>query len=133
MWIIISIILGVIAILSLIFNKIQSDKVRDLKYQLDYKRNQPQKLMIDTDNKVVVYQFMMGISEDSLKQFEDSCKAFIDRDYLVLAVDDTFDVTNLNFNNVDIDTMMKISEHYNIPLSDLIEIYNLNNKVVNAC
>ena len=32
-----------------------------------------------------------------------------------------------------VDTMMKISEYYNIPLSDLIEVYNLNNKVVNAC
>lgn len=112
MWIIISIILGAIAILSLISNTVQSDKIRGLKYQLDYRRSQPQKLMIDTDNKVVVYQFMTGISEDALKQFKDSSKALIDKDYLVLAVDDTFDVTSINFNNVDIDKAMQEWERF---------------------
>lgn len=107
MWIIISIILGAIAILSLISNTVQSDKICGLKYQLDYRKSQPQKLMIDTDNKVVVYQFMTGISEDALKQFKDSSKALTDKDYLVLAVDDTFDVTNINFSDEDIEKAMQ--------------------------
>ncbi|WP_436860465.1 hypothetical protein [Staphylococcus caeli] len=108
MWIITSIILGCIALLSLISGSIKSDKIRSLKYQLDYKRSRPQKLMVDTDNKVVIFQFMTGrLSEDALKQFEDSSKTLIDKDYLVLAVDDTFDVTNINFNNVDKDKAMQ--------------------------
>lgn len=107
MWIIISIILGAIAILSLISNTVQSDKIRGLKYQLDYRRSQPQKLMVDSDNKVVVFQFMNGISEDALKRFEDSSKALIDKDYLVLAVDETFEVTNINFNDEDIEKAMQ--------------------------
>lgn len=107
MWIISSIILGVIAILSLITGNIKSDKIRSLKYQLDYKRSHPQKLMMDADNKVVVFQFMTGISEDALKQFKDISKGLIDKDYLVLAVDDTFEVTNINFNDMDIDKAMQ--------------------------
>lgn len=107
MWIIKSIILGCIALLSLISGSIKSDKIRSLKYQLDYKRSRPQKLMMNTDNKVVVFQFMTGISEDALKQFEDSSKPLIDKDYLVLAVDDTFEVTNINFNDIDIDKAMQ--------------------------
>lgn len=103
MWIIISIILGVIAILSLISNTVQSDKIRSLKYQLDYKRSRPQKLMMDADNKVVVFQFMSGINKDALKQFKNSSKSLIDKGYLVLAVDETFEVTNINFNDEDID------------------------------
>ncbi|MDW4519833.1 hypothetical protein QI033_00505 [Staphylococcus saprophyticus] len=112
MWIIISIILGAIAILSLISNTVQLDKIRGLKYQLDYRRSQPQKLMIDTDNKVVVYQFMTGISEDAFKQFKDSSKALIDKDYLVLAVDDTFEVSNINLNDEDVDKAIKEWERF---------------------
>lgn len=113
MWIITAIIMGVITILSLITGSIKSDKIRSLKYQLDYKRSRPRKLMIDTDNKVVVFQFMTEISEDALKQFEDSSKTLIDKDYLLLAVDDTFDVTNINFNNVDIDKAMQDWKRFN--------------------
>lgn len=107
MWVITSIILGAIAIFSLISNTVQSDKIRGLKYQLDYRRSQPQKLMIDTDNKVVVYQFMTGISEAALKQFKDSSKALIDKDYLVLAVDDTFEVSNIKLNDEEIEKAMQ--------------------------
>lgn len=107
MWVITSIILGCIALLSLISGSIKSDKIRSLKYQLDYKRSRPQKLMMDTDNKVVVFQFMTGISEDTLNQFKDSSKALIDKNYLVLAVDETFDVTSINFNDIDIDKAMQ--------------------------
>lgn len=107
MWVITSIILGSIALLSLITGSIKSDKIRSLKYQLDYKRSRPQKLMMDADNKVVVFRFMSGINEDALKQFKDSNKALIDKDYLVLAVDDTFEVTNINFNDEDIEKAMQ--------------------------
>lgn len=107
MWILTSIILGSIALLSLITGSIKSDKIRSLKYQLDYKRNRPQKLMMDTDNKVVVFQFMTGISEDALNQFKDSSKSLIDKDYLVLAVDETFEVTNINFSDEDIDKALQ--------------------------
>ena len=68
--------------------------------------------MIDTDNKVVVYQFMTGISEAALKQFKDSSKALIDKDYLVLAVDDTFEVSNIKLNDEDIDKAIKEWEKF---------------------
>ena len=107
MWIITSIIFGSIALLNLISGSIKSDKIRSLKYQLDYKKSRPQKLMMDADNKVVVFQFMSGISEGALKQFEDSSKSLIDKGYLVLAVDETFEVTNINFNDEDIEKAMQ--------------------------
>ena len=101
MWIIVSIILGAIAIISIITNTIQSDRIRGLEYQLGYKRNHIQKLMIDTDNKVIVYQFMSSISESALEDFKNTSKTLIDKDYLVLAVDETFEVININLSDED--------------------------------
>ena len=102
MWIIISIILAVITILTLISNAYQSDRIKGLEYQLGYKRDSIQKLMIDTDNKVVVYQFMPGVSKKSLEDFKNASKTLTNKDYLVLAVDETFEVSKINFSDDDI-------------------------------
>ena len=59
--------------------------------------------MMDTDNKVVLFQFVTGeISEEVLNQFEQSSKELVNKDYLVLAVDETFEVTNVKLSDEDI-------------------------------
>ncbi|WIL68935.1 hypothetical protein [Staphylococcus cohnii] len=111
MWVIISIILGCIALLSLISGSIKSDRIQGLEYQLDYKKSRPQKLMMDTDNKVVLFQFVTGkMNEEVLKQFEQSSKELVNKDYLVLAVDETFEVTNVKLSDEDI---RKIKDEFN--------------------
>lgn len=93
-WIIATILLGVIAIVSLIYNAVKDSKIDALEYEVAYGKRTDNEILIDNVNKLIIYQYRQGIlNVDAIERMKEGLDSFSDGEYKVLMVDDTFNVS----------------------------------------
>ncbi|WP_145456458.1 hypothetical protein [Staphylococcus saprophyticus] len=93
-WIIATILLGTIAIVSLIYNAIKDSKIDALEYEVAYGKRTDNEILIDNANKLIIYQYRQGIlNVDAIERMKEGLDSFSDGEYKVLMVDDTFNVS----------------------------------------
>lgn len=92
-WIIATILLGTIAIVSLIYNAIKDSKIDALEYEVAYGEQSDNEITIDNEHMFIVYRYDGQFKEAyELEEMKKGLENFSDGKYKVLIVDNAFDV-----------------------------------------
>lgn len=71
--------------------------------------SRPHKLMMDTENKVMVFRFdRSSISEDKLRQLFDNAKDLKEKGYDILVMDNTFDFSEINISKEEVEKLERV-------------------------
>ena len=113
MWIILTIILAINSMWLLKLNKDLANRNEYLIRQED-NNSRPQKLMMDKENKVIVFRFATSnINENALRQLSDKAKDLKEKGYEILVMDNTFDFSEINIPEEEIKKLKKVLEDNN--------------------
>ncbi len=93
-WIIAAILLGAIAVLSLIYNSIKDTKIDALEYEVAYGKRADNEIIINNEHKIIVCQYRKGIMNPEMaEEIKEGLDNFGNEEYKVLVVDNTFNVS----------------------------------------
>ena len=113
MWIILTIILAINSMWLLKLNKDLANRNEYLIRQED-NNSRPQKLMMDKENKVIVFRFATSnINENALRQLSDNAKDLKEKGYKILVMDNTFDFSEINIPEEEIKKLKKVLQDNN--------------------
>ena len=114
MWIILTIILAINSMWLLKLNKDLANRNEYLIRQEEDNNSRPQKLMMDKENKVIVFRFATSnINENALRQLSDKAKDLKEKGYEILVMDNTFDFSEINIPEEEIKKLKKVLEDNN--------------------
>ena len=114
MWIILIIILTINSMWLLKLNKDLANRKEYLIRQEEDNNSRPQKLMMDKENKVIVFRFATSnINENALRQLSDNAKGLKEKGYKILVMDNTFDFSEINIPEEEIKNLKKVLEDNN--------------------
>ena len=109
MWIIISIVLALTCMWLIKVNKDLANRNEYLIRQEGDNNSRPHKLMMDTENKVMVFRFdRSSISEDKLRQLFDNAKDSREKGYDILMMDNTFDFSEINISKEEVEKLERL-------------------------
>lgn len=114
MWIILIIILAINSMWLLKLNKDLANRKEYLIRQEEDNNSRLQKLMMDKENKVIVFRLATSnINENTLRQLSDNVKGLKEDGYKILVIDSTFDFSEINIPEEEVEKLKKILEDKN--------------------
>lgn len=93
-WITLSILLGTIAVISLIYNAVKDTKIDALKYEVSYGNRSDNQIIIDNEHKLIIFQYKQGLMKpEAILKMSKALDDFGNKEYKLLVVDNTFNVS----------------------------------------
>ncbi|GEP80692.1 hypothetical protein SCA05_24850 [Staphylococcus carnosus] len=93
-WIVATILLGTIAIVSLIYNAIKDSKIDALEYEVAYGKRTDNQIIIDNQHKLIIFQYKKGLMKpEAILKMSKALDDFGNKEYKLLVVDNTFNVS----------------------------------------
>lgn len=93
-WIILSILLGVIAVISLIYNAVKDTKIDALENEVAYGNRSDNQIIIDNEHKLIIFQYKQGLMKpEAILKMSKALDDFGNKEYELLVVDNTFNVS----------------------------------------
>lgn len=93
-WIIATILLGVIAVVSLIYNAVKDTKIDALENKVAYGNRSDNQIIIDNEHKLIIFQYKQGLMKpEAILKMSKALDDFGNKEYELLVVDNTFNVS----------------------------------------
>lgn len=109
MWIILTILLAITCMWLIKVNKDLANRNEYLIRQEENKNSRPHKLMMDKENKVIVFRFpTSNISENGLRQLSDNVRDLRGKGYHILVMDNTFDFSEINLCKEEVEKLKRV-------------------------